>query len=125
MFSPGEVVRFRSYVAGKTKYHLCISIRGAFLFVNSPKEKTYAGDFIVSCTEFPFLEPTESGKSVISCSLLVKMTEAELSHTRACCIGKVSPKLLREVIKFVEGSPVLSPEDKDFVLDELGDWVGF
>jgi len=123
MFSPGDVVRFYSYVAGKAKYHLCISLRGHFLFVNSPKSKTFRGDFFVPCSDIPCLEPTDDGRSIISCSFLVKMSDEELRHVGATKLGSCAPRILRDLIKFVEQSPVLSPDEKDAIVDELGDWV--
>jgi len=123
MFALGDVVEFYSYVAGKQKYHLCISLSGAFLLLNSPKAKSYAGDMVVLCSEFP-MEPTPSGKSVICCSVIVRMTVQELEHTKAKCIGNVSPDLIKRILRHVKASPVLSPDDKDFVLEELGDWLG-
>jgi hypothetical protein len=123
MYSPGDVVRFHSYVAGEKKYHLCISLRGHFLFVNSPKTKTFRGDFVVPCTDIPCLDPTDSGKSIISCSVLVRMSDEELRHVEAKKLGVCAPRILRDLIKFVEQSPVLSPDEKDAIIDELGDWI--
>ena len=83
MFKPADVVRFHSIVANKKKYHLCLNLNGKFLLINSPKSKIFRGDFVVSCSEIDCLPPTESGKSVISCSLLISMTDAELKHLKA------------------------------------------
>lgn len=123
MFKPGDVVHFYSTVAGKRKYHLCLSLRGRFLFVNSPKAKVYKGDFVVPCSSMSFLTATESGKSVISCSTVVKMTDSELRHIKAERLGSIENKYLFDLVKFVEVSPVLTPEEKDAILDELGDSI--
>ena len=123
MFRPGDVVKFYSFVANKQKFHLCISITGGFLFLNSYKNKSFTGDLVVPCTEILCLEPTESGKSVVSCSLIVRMDNQQLRHVRAEKIGTVNNSLLVDVIRYIENSPVLSAEDKELVLDGLGDWV--
>lgn len=123
MFKPGNVVSFYSNVAGKRKYHLCLSLHGCFLFINTPKKKVFSGDFVVPCSTMPFLTATETGRSIISCSTLIRMTDAELRHLNAQCLGSISFDILRDLIRFVEESPVLSPEDKDAILDELGNSV--
>ena len=78
---------------------------------------------MVSCSEIDCLPPTESGKSVISCSLLISMTDAELKHLKAEKIGSVSFGLLRRLTMFVEGSPVLSAEDKDAIIAQMEDVI--
>ena len=123
MFKPADVVRFHSIVANKKKYHLCLNLNGKFLLINSPKSKIFRGDFVVSCSEIDCLPPTESGKSVISCSLLISMTDAELKHLKAEKIGSVSFGLLRRLTMFVEGSPVLSAEDKDAIIAQMEDVI--
>ena len=123
MFAPGDVIKFWSDIAQKKKYHLCISLQGCFLFLNSYKGRSYAGDLLVDCSRIPCLDPTKTNKSVISCSMVVRMTEDDLRHTKAEKIGTVSTLLLREVLRFIEASPVLSSDDKDAVLDGLGDWL--
>ncbi len=123
MFKPGDVVRFHSYVAGKTKYHLCISLSGGFLFLNTYRNRSFSGDLVVPCSEIACLPPTESGKSVVSCSLIIRMDAEALNHGKATKLGVVNNSLLLDIIKYIEVSPVLSGEDKDFVLDGLGDWL--
>ena len=122
-FVAGDVIDFYSSVAVKHKFHLCLGFGGTFLFINTPKPKQFLGDLIVDCAEIPCLRPTPSGKSVISCSMVIRMTRAELAHCKAKKLGVVSPQLLRRLLKFVEASPVLSPEDKEAILDGIGDAV--
>lgn len=50
-------------------------------------------------------------------------TNAQLKAAKAVCLGSVSVSLLRKVLQFVEDSPVLSDEEKDQILDGLGDWL--
>lgn len=123
MFSPGDVIGFWSEEAGKRKYHLCISLDGHFLFVNSPKSRTFPGDFIVPCTDFPFLPPTTTNESIISCSTVLRKSDAALNRFKAEKLGTISNSLLRRLLDFIEHSTVLSDEDKEAVLDGLGDWI--
>lgn len=123
MFKPGDVVRFVSSEAGKTKYHLCVHLNGWFLFLNSPKKRAYRGDMVVSCKEIPCITPTNSGDSVISCSLVMHKTNAQLKAAKATHLGSVSVGLLRRIIHFVENCSVLSEEEKEKILEGLGDWV--
>ena len=45
MFRLGDVIRFQSIEANKVKFHLCISLDGHYLFINSPKLTSYPGDY--------------------------------------------------------------------------------
>jgi len=122
-FLAGDVIGFYSSVAGKHKFHLCLGLGGTFLFINTPKSKQFLGDLVVDCSEIPCINPTASGKSVISCSMVIRMTAAELAHCKAKKHGAVSHQLLQKLLKFVEASPVLSPEDKEAILDGIGDAI--
>lgn len=123
MFALGDVIRFYSIEAGKNKYHLCISLDGHYIFLNSPKQRIYPGDLIVPCKEFPFLPPTPSGDSVISCTIVMKKSNADLAEHGARKLGSVSIDLLRRVVRFVESSPVLTDEEKETFLNAAGDWL--
>lgn len=123
MFSPGEVIHFWSDEAGKRKYHLCISLNGHFLFLNSPKQRTYPGDYVVACSEFPFLPVTSTGDSVVCCSIVLRKSDVDLRRLRARSLGTVSVKLLQRLVEFIEHSNVLSEEEKEAVLDGLGGWI--
>lgn len=123
MFKPGDVIKFYSEAAGYKKYHLCLSLDACCFFMNSPRTKTFPGDMIISCDDVPFLPKTDSGDSIISCSTLLKFTEAELVGYGAKKVGAVSTEILTRVLEFVENSPVLADEDKEVVIAGLGDWV--
>jgi hypothetical protein len=122
MFAVGDVVAFWSTEAKKRKYHLCISFNGHYLFINSPKRQPFPGDFVVDCSELPFLTPTPSGKSIISCNLVMHFSAAELKLCDAKRLGAVTPELLGALVNFVMSSPVLSQNEKDSILDAAGDW---
>ena len=83
MFSPGDVIEFRNEEAGKTKYHLCVHQNGLFLFLNSPKAKSYAGDFQVPSVDISCLTATPEGYSIVSCTYLTKRSDADLKRLKA------------------------------------------
>lgn len=123
MFSPGDVIQFWNDEAGKNKYHLCVNQDGSFLFLNSPKEKSYAGDFQIPCDEIKCLDPTPEDYSIVSCTHLTKRTEPQLKRLKAKKLGNVDGKVLIRLIAFVEKTPVLTQEDKDAIVDGLADWA--
>lgn len=123
MFQPGDVVWLLSNEANKPKYHLCVCPTGKFLFINSPKAKSYPGDFIVLCTDIPCLDPTPEGKSIISCTLVIPLSDRDLTRCKAEKKGTVAKGVLGRLCAFVDNSTVLSAEEKDAVLNGLADWV--
>lgn len=123
MFQPGDVVHLYSVIAGKPKYHLCVSINGHFLFINSPKARQYPGDFIFPCSEMPFIPSTDNGDSIISVTQIVHFSDQELRRMRATRKGSVPIALLRDLLAFIENTTVLSQSDKDLLLDGLGEWL--
>jgi hypothetical protein len=122
MFNIGDVVAFDSIEAGKRKFHLCISLNGHYLFINSPKSRVYAGDYITPSSEFPFLPPGVS-ETIISCSLVMKKTDQELKKCGARKVGSAKKEVILSLIKFIEKDRALSEATKDAIFDGLGDWM--
>jgi hypothetical protein len=91
--------------------------------LNSPKKKIRPGDLYVDSARLPGIPATPSGKSVICCTLVMQKTDAELRAVRASYKGTCNAALLREIIRFAEGCPVLSDEEKSAVIDGLADWI--
>lgn len=123
MHKPGDVILFWNDGASKQKYHLCISLNGKYLFLNSPKKKQYEGDLILPCSDFPFLEPTEAGSSIVCCTLIVAPTDDELKGRKALYKGTADRAVLLKIIGFVEESDVIADDERDAILDGLGDWL--
>jgi hypothetical protein len=123
MYSPGDVIEFWSNEADKRKYHLCVHQDGSFLFLNSPKPKSYPGDFQIPSADISCLAATAEGYSIVSCTHITKRTDTELKRLKAKKLGKVDSKVLLRLIAFVEKTPVLSQEDKDAIVDGLADWA--
>lgn len=120
----GDVVRFYSNDVGKTKYHLCLSIDNHFIFLNSPKRKSFLGDFEIDQAHIVGLPPTPEGKSIASCSVVMQFTDAELKRNGAVVVGTVANSVLRDLLIFVDNLPTIPPEVRDAIVDALGDHVG-
>jgi hypothetical protein len=120
---PGEVYRLRSGIANKPKFHLCVSMGGCFLFLNSPKTKSFVGDLEVDGADLPFLPATPSGKSIVSCSLPVLIGAREL-NARAELLGEAPQTLLLKIFEFVEEAEYLSEEHRELILAGLDGWIG-
>lgn len=125
MFKIGDVVRFESAFAGKRKFHLCVSLQNQFIFLNSPKSKTFVGDFAIDSADVAGLTPTPSAKSIAACNLVLSYTDAELVALKAKKVGEISRRALRELFEFIESTTTIDPETKDALLDGLGDWYPF
>lgn len=119
---PGEVYQIYSTIAGKQKYHLCVALSGGFLFLNSPKPKSYEGDVTVSNAELPFLPPTPSGLSVVSCTTVVRIGDGELAR-KGRLLGVAPKSVLTAVFEAVEEADFLSEEEREFILSGLEDWL--
>jgi hypothetical protein len=125
VFKTGEVVRFKSDIAGKTKYHLCISMDDHFIFLNSPKSKSFVGDFEIDASDIVGIPPTPEGKSIASCSIVMQFTKQDLIQYNATCVGTVKPSVLKSLLLFVENLTTIEAETKNQIIDGLGDTVGF
>ncbi|MDR7232833.1 hypothetical protein J2X45_003943 [Caulobacter sp. BE264] len=123
MFKPGDVVLVFSEPANKKKYHLCISLNGCYLYVNSPKAKSYPGDVAFPCADFAFLDPTDSGVSIVSCNVVVAIDDAQMKAGNAILKGTVSNAVLRTLVKEIEDSEILSPDEIEAALNGLGDYL--
>jgi hypothetical protein len=122
VFKVGEIILFNSPEAGKPKLHLCISFSNRFLFVNSPKQKIFFGDFEIDGARLTGVPPTPTGKSIISCNTVLKYTDDELTRLRARAVGSLDADTIRDLLEFVENLETLSPDDRNAILDGLGDW---
>jgi hypothetical protein len=122
MPNPGDVVGFFSDEAEKRKFHLCVCSTGKYLFLNSPKPRSYPGDYHIPSADVP-LDPTPEGYSIVSCTALMTIPDDELKRRQASIKGRISNAILKELVAFVEGLTVLSQDEKDAIIDGLADWL--
>jgi hypothetical protein len=123
MFTPGDIVLLRSQIAGKPKFHLCVSLNGRYLFLNSPKAKVHPGDVSFPCTDFPCIDPTPSGQSIVSCNMVLLITDEEMKRANARSLGRCAKSVLKALVAEIEASEILTEEEREAALDGLGDWL--
>ena len=78
---------------------------------------------MVPCSEIPGVPATPTGESIISCSLVMKKSDADLAQLGAKKLGTVSAELLARLARFVRSSPVLTEDEKDAFCEAAGDWI--
>lgn len=115
MFSVGDIVQIYGPTAGHKKYHLCVcEIDGngvcKFLFINS--HDGYEGDFTLSDHEIPCLPKSPTGKSVISCSLMVKYNAAQMTLYNATKRGTIEKSVAARLRDHIPTCRALSRPEK-------------
>jgi len=120
VFQPGDIVEFDNLIAGKRKWHLCVNADRWFLNLNSPKDRAYPGDLEVDCAALPGIPATVSGKSIISCNMVLRMPDEKLGRCRPQKVGTVSVATAQDITAHVRGLRVLSVIEKKPILDGLG-----
>jgi len=123
MYNPGDVISFHSNEAGKRKYHLCVSIGGYYLFLNSPKAIQRATDFKLDGGYVPYLPPTAEGYSIVSCSFVMLKSSVELQRSKAIKLGVIPKPVMLKLFEFIEACEAIEGQIKHRILSELGDWL--
>lgn len=126
MFAIGEIAQVYSPIAGKKKFHLCVCCANEhgverFLFINSGAG--YEGDFILDDTEIKCLPDSPTGKSVVSCSLVVRYSSEQLKKYNAKKLGDLDFEILAKLALFFNKTTVLSKEDRDPVAGSLTAYI--
>jgi hypothetical protein len=122
MFDVGDIVQIYAPTAGKKKYHLCVCCANEdgiekFLFINSGDG--YEADFVVRDQDIDCLPQSPTGKSVISCSLVVRYTQRQLQLYKALRLGELDAAILTELNDFIAQSPALSKETREEVVTSI------
>jgi len=120
--APGDIVEFFGDTAGHKKYHLCVleCVAGnaaVFLFINSTPR--FAGEFVVDCSELPFLPPSKTGKSVFSFSDTVRQNQRQLKLYRAKKRGALPQHLAVSLLAHAKAVRTLPSGDMRIVLAAL------
>ncbi len=122
--APGDVVHVFSPYAGKNKYHLCIGNDHFFIFLSSPKTRSFAGDFEIDGSKITGVPPTPEGKSIASCNTVMQIAGSDLRRLGAQVVGKVTLGVMRDLLAFVQHLPTIAPETRDCIVEELMDFLG-
>ena len=122
----GEIWEFQSAQAGKRKYHICVQSptdaqAGCFLFINS--KAGYDGDLPFGDGEISCLPASPTGQTVVSCSLLVRVTRHQLQLFHAEKIGELSIPIARKLHNFVQTVQTLTRTEQQLVLDALANLI--
>jgi hypothetical protein len=93
-FSVGDIIIFKSEVAGKAKYHFCFYFDNtndvySLMFLNS--EGIYEDHFAIDCSRIPALPESRSGQSVFSCPTVIRKKPdqiAKLEPEKKCTLPR-------------------------------------
>ena len=127
---PSEVWTFKSRIAPKDeikkKHHLCIGEDAIFLFVSTHRErkKKHRGVMVIPNSAVPFLPPTETRLSEISCTTIIQRETNDLSVPRDNPRGKVARDLMKDLLWHVKNSMQLTEDERDAILDAIYDFYG-
>jgi hypothetical protein len=122
-FQAGDIVGFQSPTAGYRKWHLCVNADGWFLHLNSPKGDLRPSDVELDCSELPGIPPTESGKSLVSCNMVLRMRADQLELFEASKDGEITKETGEKVLAHVLTNRVLSALEKRPIIEGLGGFV--
>lgn len=122
MFETGDIVSCYAASVGYSKYHLCIcspeqGSAGLFLFINS--EGGYEADFVLQNSDVPCIPKNDTGLTVISCSMLVRLSEKQLNTYKAKKIGNLDMKFISPLKDFIEKSKALTKKERQKCADSL------
>ena len=127
---PSEVWTFQSPTAPrgelKFKHHLCIGIGGSFLFISTHRERkrSHRGTMIIPNSDVPFLPPTETGRSEISCTTIVSRAFPDPTVPKHNPRGIVERRLMGELVRFIRASKHITDDERYAILDDLYDYYG-
>jgi hypothetical protein len=127
MCQPGDIVQIYSATAGYPKWHLCIAAdteteAAKFLYVNS--EGGYDGDFVLPNARIPCIPASPTGKTVISCNILVIINRRQRELFNAQVAGQLDKAAAAELKAHVEGCDTLTRPDKELVVNALDTYCG-
>lgn len=115
MLKTGDIVYCYAATVGYPKYHLCIcppdkKDAGLFLFINS--EGGYEADFVLQNSDVPCIQKNDTGLTVISCSMLLRLSEKQLNVYDAKKVGELDTKFISLLKEFIENSKALTRSER-------------
>lgn len=122
MFQPGDVIRFYSPSASKEKFHLCVcaatdTTACCFLFLNSGSG--YRGDYVLEDGSIPGLPKSPTGETVVSFSMLIRMSNENLERFKAEKTGDLDAHIAGELLPFARKAQTLNNKDRSIVISGL------
>ncbi len=128
--NPSEVWSFESPTLPigekKFKHHLCIGTDGVFLFVSTHRKRRidHRGVMIIPNSDVPFLKPTPTQRSEISCTNVIQRNFPDPDVPRNNPRGTVLRRLMKDVLHHVRTSRQLTEDERDAILDAIYDYYG-
>jgi hypothetical protein len=105
MFAIGDIVKIYAPIAGRNKFHLCVDVgshekASRFIYLNS--NPNYSSCYSVPCERVPCIEPSETGQTAFSFSMLPRYSFAQLKTYKAEKVGELDASLAAELLAFAE-----------------------
>ena len=118
----GDIVRIFAPTAGKKKYHFCVcipenEIAGCFLFLNS--DPNFRDCLSFDCERIPFLPVSQTGKTAISFSIMLRHSDEKLKLFGAEVLGEMPKDLIAEMIGFLDTVTSMPSKEKAIVRASL------
>ncbi|WP_168157383.1 hypothetical protein [Erythrobacter sp. QSSC1-22B] len=79
---------------------------------------------VIPNSEFDFLEPTETGRSEISCTTIIERKFPDNTVPRKNPCGTVARRLMKDLAHHVRDSKQLTEDERDAILDYILDFYG-
>lgn len=123
---PGSIVRIFAPIAGKEKYHLCLSLPGddgsaaRLLFLNS--EAKFSDHYVVENARVPCIPPSRTGNSCFCFTMIVRINSLRLESMQPVEMGMIDLDLALDLRRFCDTVRSLAPSDLKLVkaaLDEI------
>lgn len=116
--TPGDIVKFMAPIAGYEKYHVFLGANEhdvlLFLYINS--ENGYSGDLNLVNADFPCIPCNANGQSVVSFSMLARVSRAKLTAMPHTVCGRVSPAVVEKLAAHCPTVKTLPRSEKLFVI---------
>lgn len=119
----GDIVELDNVELNKKKYYLCLHgcippKTAKFLYLNSEDE--FRDNYAFTNAQVPCLPISKTGLTVVSASIIVQFTAAELISQKAFSRGRLDPALARVLEPFVETKVTsLKADQRAYVLKAL------
>ncbi|MBB4952855.1 hypothetical protein H4S14_000898 [Agrobacterium vitis] len=122
LFSVGDIVYFKSDVAGKAKYHFCFCFdvekdMYSLMFLNSEGE--FFDHFAVNCSRIPDLPTSRSGRTVFSCPTVIRRTGDRLRPLNPVSKCKLPHDVAAEFLNFARSLTSMTEKDKNQLIATL------
>ena len=79
---------------------------------------------IIPNSKVPFLKPTETRRSEISCTTIIQRKFPDPTVSRKNPMGTVDRALMRALLDYVRQSRQLTEDERDAILDNIYDYYG-